>query len=138
MKRLIIILSALILVIAAISFADEKAKDNDQLYYICNCGPDCHCDSFSKEPGNCKCGKPMKQTHLLAIEDGNALFCTCGAGCNCKIDPNDHSKCGCGNPVKKISLKGKYICDCGAGCNCNTISDTPGNCKCGKPMKQVM
>ncbi len=137
MKRLIVILSALILVAAVVSFADEKTKDND-LYYICNCGQDCHCDTISKEPGNCKCGKPMKLTHLLAIEEGYALFCTCGEGCNCKIDPKDHSKCGCGNPVKKISLKGKYICDCGAGCNCNTISDTPGNCKCGKPLKQVM
>ena len=138
MKRFVVIMLALILVVAAVSFADEKAKENGQPYYICNCGPDCNCNSMSKEPGNCKCGKPMKQTHLLAIEGGNALFCTCGTGCNCKINEQDHSKCGCGNPVKKISLKGKYICDCGAGCSCNTISDTPGSCKCGKPLKQVM
>lgn len=138
MRKISFMLFAMLLAAGVAIAAAEKEQANGQIYYICNCGPDCNCNSMSTEPGNCKCGKPMKQTHLLAIEDGNALFCTCGAGCNCKIDDKDHSKCGCGNPVKKISLKGKYICNCGAGCNCNTISDQPGNCKCGKPLKQVM
>ncbi len=140
MRKTIIIAAVLALMIGALAFAAEKAADSsaNSLYYVCNCGPDCNCNSMSREPGNCSCGKPMKQTHLLAIENGNALFCTCGAGCTCKINEKDHSKCGCGNQVKKISLKGKYICACGEGCNCNTISDKPGNCACGKPMKQVM
>lgn len=140
MKKIVVIVIVFAFMLGASALAaDEGAKNSQgQLYYICNCGPDCHCNSISTEPGNCSCGKPMKQAHLLAIENGNALFCTCGPGCNCKIDPSDHSKCGCGNPVKKMSLKGKYVCACGEGCNCNTISDKPGNCRCGKPLKQVM
>ncbi len=27
--------------------------------YVCNCGPDCPCDTISQKPGNCVCGKPM-------------------------------------------------------------------------------
>ncbi len=137
MKKCAIILFAFAL-IGAVAFAEEKSPEDSAVYYICNCGPDCNCNAISDKPGNCGCGKPLKQTHLLAIENGNALFCTCGPGCRCKIDEKDHSKCGCGNPVRKMSLKGKYICSCGEGCACNAISDKPGNCKCGKPLKQVL
>lgn len=29
--------------------------------YACACGPDCSCGTISQKPGNCACGKPMKQ-----------------------------------------------------------------------------
>ncbi len=127
-----------LMIASGVIAAETQPSNSNQLYYICDCGAECNCNSISQQPGNCACGKPMKQSHLLAIEQSNALFCTCGAGCNCKLNPEDHSKCGCGNPVKKISLKGKYICTCGEGCSCNTISEKPGTCRCGKPLKQVM
>ena len=27
--------------------------------YVCQCGPDCKCDTISQKPGNCTCGKKM-------------------------------------------------------------------------------
>ena len=27
--------------------------------YVCNCGPDCKCDTISQSAGNCTCGKKM-------------------------------------------------------------------------------
>jgi hypothetical protein len=28
--------------------------------YVCDCGPECKCDTISQNPGNCTCGKKMK------------------------------------------------------------------------------
>ncbi len=121
-----------------VSYAMGSSQpERTDLYYVCGCGPDCNCNSVSKEPGKCKCGKDMVQMHLLDIQDGKALFCTCGAECTCKLDPNDPTKCGCGKPVKVVDLKGKYVCACGKDCKCGSISDTPGKCRCGQEMKMV-
>ncbi len=29
--------------------------------YMCNCGPECKCDTVSQDPGKCTCGKEMKK-----------------------------------------------------------------------------
>lgn len=29
--------------------------------YMCDCGPDCKCNTISQNPGNCTCGKKMKK-----------------------------------------------------------------------------
>ncbi|MBI5633198.1 MAG: hypothetical protein HZA15_06955 [Nitrospirae bacterium] len=29
--------------------------------YVCNCGPDCRCNTVSVNPGKCSCGVPMKK-----------------------------------------------------------------------------
>ena len=29
--------------------------------YVCDCGPDCKCDTISQNPGKCPCGKEMKK-----------------------------------------------------------------------------
>ena len=133
MKKAIIALVTFmfLVVIASLAVAAGKA------YYVCNCGPDCKCDTVLSEPGKCKCGKDAAPMHLLAIEGDTAIFCTCGADCTCKRSAEDPNMCGCGKPVKKVSLKGKYVCACGPDCKCGTISDKPGNCSCGSPMKQV-
>ena len=83
--------------------ADEPRQD---VLYTCDCGADCHCNSVSTKPGNCKCGKPMKWGHVLKIEGDEAILCTCAEGCKCTLDPKDPSKCGCGQPVKRVSLRG--------------------------------
>jgi len=139
MKKTLIFLIALTFIIGTVSIsAAKKGRDGKRSgYYVCNCGPECKCDSISKKPGKCTCGKEMTKMHLLAIEGDTALFCTCGGGCECKINPDDKTKCGCGNPVKTVSLKGKYVCACGADCKCAAISDKPGKCKCGNEMKKV-
>jgi hypothetical protein len=137
-KILLFVVAAMVLLGAAVNTANAAQERSDILYY-CNCGSDCNCNSVSTHPGDCKCGKPMKEGHVLKIDGTVAYVCTCGKGCNCKIDPKDPSKCGCGQPVKKIDLKGTgiYFCGCGGGCACNTVSDKPGKCKCGMDLKKV-
>lgn len=139
MKKVFIVLVAAAFVLGAmsISFAKQAGKAKSPVYYVCDCGPDCNCNSMSKKPGNCTCNKKMRQMHLLEIDGDTALFCTCGAGCECKINPDDKTQCGCNKPVKKVSLKGKYVCACGPDCKCGSISDKPGKCKCGSEMKLV-
>jgi len=116
--------------------ADEQRHD---VLYYCDCGADCHCNSVSTKPGDCKCKKPMKWGHVLKMEGDEALVCTCAEGCKCSLDPNDPTKCGCGKPVKRINLKGTgiYFCNCGGSCMCNTVSDSPGKCKCNMDLKKV-
>ncbi len=136
MKKSIIIF--IVGVLMAVAAGLVLAADKSQVYYVCNCGDDCKCNSISKEPGKCACGKELVAMHLLAIDKDTAIFCRCGAECSCELSKIDPEKCGCGKSVKKISLKGKYICGCGNNCKCNTISDKPGKCKCGMDLKQVM
>jgi len=39
--------------------AGTAAKGAD--VYVCNCGPDCKCNTVSVNPGKCSCGLPMKK-----------------------------------------------------------------------------
>ena len=32
--------------------------------YACACGPGCNCNTISQRPGNCSCGKPMKEVKI--------------------------------------------------------------------------
>jgi len=32
--------------------------------YVCDCGPECKCDTISQSPGNCTCGKKMKMVEV--------------------------------------------------------------------------
>ena len=32
--------------------------------YVCDCGPECKCDTISQNPGNCTCGKKMKMVEV--------------------------------------------------------------------------
>ena len=136
-KILLFMMLSAVMLYAFMGSAKADEQRHDVLYY-CDCGPECHCDSVSTKPGNCKCGKPMKWSHVLKIEGDEAIVCTCAEGCKCTLDPKDPSKCGCGNPVKKISLKGTgiYFCNCGGACMCNTVSDSPGKCGCGMDLKK--
>ena len=77
----ILFFAAFTLLLLSAIMADGKADEprQDVLYY-CNCGADCHCNSVSVKPGDCKCGKPMKWGHVLKIEGNEALVCTCDRG----------------------------------------------------------
>jgi hypothetical protein len=136
MKRAAIV--SIVFAFLFVSLGLVIAADKSKVYYVCNCGADCKCDTISKEAGKCKCGKDTVAMHLLAIEKDMAVFCQCGAECTCERSKDDPSKCGCGKPVKMVSVKGKYVCACGDNCQCGAISDKPGKCGCGKEMKQVI
>lgn len=119
--------------------AAEKVAQSPATIYWCACGPECRCNSVSKSPGKCSCGKEMAGGHVVYMEGNTALVCTCGPGCSCSIDPNDRTKCGCGKPIKRIDLTGTglYFCNCMGSCGCNTVSDKPGACKCGMQLHQA-
>jgi len=136
-RILLLVMLSVVMLYAVMGSAKADEQRQDVLYY-CDCGADCHCNSVSTKPGNCKCDKPMKGGHVLKIEGDEALVCTCAEGCKCSLDPKDPSKCGCGNFVKRINLKGTgiYFCNCGGSCMCNTVSDSPGKCKCNMDLKK--
>ena len=135
MKR--VVQSAVVFALILIVIGMVGAADKSKVYYVCNCKDDCACNTVSKEPGNCKCGKELVAVHALAVDTETGIFCRCGAECSCERSKSDPDKCGCGKPVKKVNLKGKYVCACGADCQCLSISEKPGNCNCGKAMKQI-
>lgn len=137
--RVILFLSAVAFVLAfAIAGYAGPSEQRTDVLYSCACGPQCNCGSVSVNPGDCKCGKPMKWGHVVRMNGDQASVCNCAEGCKCSVDPNDPSKCGCGNPLNKVSLKGTgiYYCNCGGSCSCNTVSDKPGQCKCGMDLKK--
>ncbi len=105
--------------VSAVSFADTGSKMDVKVgdkVYVCNCGEKCDCDAMSKKAGNCACDKPMVQTKVTKVENGNI-----------SVDG------------QKMTYKsvGKYACACGPACDCGTISQKAGKCACGKEMKEV-
>lgn len=117
--------------------AEAPAAVRHDVVYVCNCGPECTCNSISVSPGTCSCGQELVWAHVVKVEGDEALLCTCGEGCTCALDTADPTKCGCGKPIRRMSLKGTglYFCNCGGECTCNHISDKPGTCGCGMELK---
>jgi hypothetical protein len=95
--------------------------------------PDCH--TTAMEAGKCaKCGKDMKEMHVLAVKDGKAMLCACGADCKCDAKSMKDGKCSCGKDVTEANLSGMYVCPAG----CPVISAKAGACGgCGKELKKV-
>ncbi len=118
MKKLLILAFVLTLAFATLAFADKTTmtgKVGDELY-VCGCGEGCPCDTMSRNPAKCTCGKDLVKTRITKIETG-------------KITVEARTK-----PFVSI---GKYACACGPDCKCDTISQSPGNCSCGKKMMEV-
>jgi hypothetical protein len=118
MKKLLVLAVVFAVALATLALADRTmmtAKVGDVLY-VCGCGEGCPCDTMSRNPGQCTCGKDLVKTKVTKVEKG-------------KITVESREK-----PF--ISLA-KYVCDCGPDCKCDTISQNPGNCTCGKKMKMV-
>ncbi|HSB06424.1 MAG TPA: hypothetical protein VLD55_11455 [Candidatus Sulfobium mesophilum] len=118
MKKLLTLVVVMTLAFAVQAFADKTemtAKVGDELY-VCGCGEGCPCDTMSRNPGTCTCGKDLVKAKVTKVEKG-------------KITMEGRNR-----PFVSI---GKYACACGAGCKCDTISQNPGNCSCGKKMMEV-
>jgi len=118
MKKVLILMIVFTLIYATFALADKTkmtAKVGDELY-VCACGESCLCDTMSKNPGQCTCGKDLVKTKVTKVEKG-------------KITVESRGK-----PFVSV---GKYACDCGPDCKCDTISQNPGNCTCGKKMVEV-
>ncbi len=121
--RKTILFAIIVLFCAAVAFADGSGKMNLKVgdeVYACNCGPDCPCQTMSRNPGKCTCGKDMVKAKVMSVEEGQVML---------KADSWDSER-----PFKTT---GKYTCACGPDCKCDTISQNPGKCTCGTEMKKV-
>ena len=118
MKKMLIFMGVFTLIFTTFAIADKTkmvAKVGDELY-VCACGEGCPCDTMSRNPGQCTCGKDLVKTKVTKVEKG-------------KITVESREK--------PFVSKGKYACACGPDCKCDTISQNPGNCTCGKKMVEV-
>ena len=113
--------------------AADVVEARHDVVYVCNCGPQCTCNSMATAPGSCSCGEQLAWAHMVKVEGDEALLCTCAEGCTCAIDPADESKCACGNDLRRMSFKGTglHYCNCGGSCTCNFVSSEAGKCSCG-------
>jgi hypothetical protein len=118
MKKLLVLAIVFGLAFTALAISDKArmaAKVGDQLY-VCACGEGCPCDTMSRNPGKCTCGKDLVKTKVTKVEEGKIYVAS---------------------RRKPFVSMAKYVCDCGPDCKCDTISQNPGNCTCGKKMKMV-
>ena len=124
MKKVILLATVMLMVVfVALSFAGGKAKMDLKVgdsIYACDCGADCPCNTMSRNPGKCTCGKDMVKAKVMKVEGDTAML---------KAEKWDKER-----PFK---MTGKYMCDCDPECKCDTISQNPGKCTCGKEMKKV-
>ncbi len=118
MKKVLVLAVVLTLALAAVAIADKTTMTTKvgETLYVCGCGEGCPCDTMSRNPGQCTCGKDLVKTKVTKVEKG-------------KITVEARKK-----PFISVA---KYACDCGPECKCDTISQNPGNCTCGKKMKLV-
>lgn len=125
MKKVFCILFAISFAMALVvsGFADSQGKMDlkagDEVY-ACNCGEKCACNTLSKNPGKCTCGKEMVKAKVTKVEEGKAYLMADGW-----------------EKERVFKTTGKYTCDCGKDCKCGTISQNPGKCTCGSEMKKV-
>ena len=123
MKKVALLVSLSFVVMVAFAFAAEKAAQDLKVgdeRYVCNCGPDCPCNTMSVNQGKCTCGKDMVKAKVTKVENGKANF---------KAEGWDKER--------TFKTVGKYVCNCGPDCKCGTISQNPGKCTCGKEMKKI-
>ena len=66
MKKVLIFAIVFCLALSTFALADKtkmKAKVGDELY-VCACGEGCPCDTMSRNPGQCACGKDLVKTKV--------------------------------------------------------------------------
>ncbi len=123
MRRSMLVVMMLCLGLAVAAYADLSSKmqlkAGDEVY-ACNCGEACACNTLSRNPGKCTCGKDMVKAPVTGTGDGTATL---------KADGWDKER--------TFRTTGKYACACGPACTCGTISQNPGNCTCGTGMQKV-
>ncbi len=121
--RKTIFFAVIVLFCATVAFAGTLGKMDlkvgDEIY-ACNCGADCPCNTMSRMPGKCTCGKDMVKAKVMSVAEGQAML---------KADSWEKER--------SFKTTGKYACACGADCKCETISQNPGKCPCGMEMKKV-
>ncbi len=122
-KTLMILVVSLCLLMAAVALAANPKpvfKVGEEVY-ACNCGEACDCNTISKHPGKCVCGKDMVKAKVTACPEKGTVMLQ-GEGWE---------------KPRAFKTVAKYACACGPKCDCDTISQKPGKCPCGTEMKEV-
>ncbi len=120
---LVVLAVGFTLAFAAFALADSTGKMDLKVgdeVYACNCGEKCACNTMSRNPGNCTCGKEMVKAKVTKVEEGKVHLMAKGW-----------------DKERVFKTTGKYACACGPDCKCDTISQNPGKCTCGSEMKKV-
>ena len=120
---LVVLAVGFTLAFAAFALADSTGKMDLKVgdeVYACNCGEKCACNTMSRNPGNCTCGKEMVKAKVTKVEEGKVYLMAKGW-----------------DKERVFKTTGKYACACGPDCKCDTISQNPGKCTCGSEMKKV-
>jgi hypothetical protein len=124
MKKILIFGLALIMTTvfagAALAETGKMALKVGDSVYVCNCGPECPCNTMAKKAGKCVCDKDMVEAKVTKVEDGEAY-----------VQAQGWEK------PRAFKTVGMYACACGPQCDCTTISQKPGKCVCGMEMKKV-
>jgi hypothetical protein len=120
----LVIITVLSVMMAGAAFAATPEIMNLKVgeeVYVCNCGPDCPCQTLSRKEGMCACGQDkVVKAKVTKVEKDVAY-----------VQAKGWEK------PQAFHTRGKYICACGPSCTCGTISQTPGICVCGKDLKPV-
>lgn len=125
MKKAFLIGLAVVLTfaLAVVAFAGARGKMDlkagDEIY-ACNCGESCDCNTMSRNPGKCTCGKEMVKAKAAGIESGKAMLQAAGW-----------------ERPRSFRTTGVYACNCPPECKCDTISQKAGKCTCGVEMKKM-
>ena len=121
-KSLITLAVVLSLVVVAVAFAanPKPVFKVGEAVFACNCGETCPCNTISKHPGNCVCGKDMVKANVVSVEKGKVM-----------LQGESWEK------PRAFKTVAKYVCACGPKCDSDTISQKPGKCPCGTEMKAV-
>ncbi len=121
-KSLKILAAVLSLMVVAVAFAANPKpifKVGEEVY-ACSCGETCPCNTISKHPGKCVCGKDMVKAKVVSVEKGKVMLQ--GEGWE---------------QPRAFKTVATYACACGPKCDCDTISQKAGKCPCGTEMKKV-
>ncbi len=120
--RKTVFFAIIVMFCASVAFAGTLGKMDlkvgDEIY-ACNCDK-CPCETLSRMPGKCTCGKDMVKAKVMKVEKGMVML-----------------KAASWDKERAFKTTGKYACACGPKCKCDTISQSPGKCPCGTEMQKV-
>ena len=73
LKILVVVLSPVVVTVAFAANAKPVFKVGEEVY-VCNCGETRTCDTISKHPGKCVCGKDMVKAKVVSVEKGKVML----------------------------------------------------------------
>jgi hypothetical protein len=124
MKKLVVGLIAvgLLLSLGTLSFAASAPthpyKVGDRVF-VCGCAEGCDCDTISRKPCQCSCGKDLVAAKVTGVSHETVT-----------VKADNWEK------ARVLKTAGGYRCTHGKGCSCDTMSQKPAKCPCGDQLRK--